>query len=101
MRVKVKLLRRDGVPLPCSKVDNAPPIEGEIVLSFRENGGWSWKVISLVGKEMMGKSSTIAHLWNPEIMAIGPLGMRWMGFERSDRGYEGAAGVVQEWMVEF
>lgn len=34
-------------------------------------------------------------------MAVTPLGMRLMGFERSEQGYEGAAGVVQEWMVEI
>lgn len=100
MRVKVKFLRRDGVPKDDRQVANEPWIEGRLNFSVRSAGGWSFQAFDLHDLDLVGPPGHIASLWEPRIMALSSHGMRWMGFERSNRGYEGAAGVVQEWMVE-
>lgn len=100
MRVKVKLLRRNGVRKNDRDVANEPWIEARMILSVRTAGGWSFPAFSLHDLDIVGPSGHIATLWEPRIMALASHGMRWMGFERSDRGTEGAAAVVQEWMVE-
>lgn len=99
MRVSVRLLRQKGRPLPWREIAAVSPVVGELTSYYQSKGDFVFHVATVRPVATPAGHPLLPPLYEPVLVAIGPMGFRLRGFERVEHEQTGAA-VVQEWICD-
>ena len=98
MKFKVRLLRRVGRRLAWREVLNGAHHVGEVVTHAVDVGGERYTVLTL-RPEDPARARSVPDLYQPVLLRLSPLAVRFRGFERVDDA-AGSFAVLQEWHCE-
>lgn len=100
MKVKLHLIRRNGIKLPDKEADGMPPLVGELKLCQR----WvsptrTLPALELTTAAITNGSGLLAVLFEPRIAGLGSHWLRFTGYEVLTIAQQKQL-VIQEWRCD-